>query len=172
METPANSPDAATGIFQRAYRLLVRAAGGLRSPVLLALRVCWGWQFFLTGLGKLKHHQNVAGFFHDLHIPAPGLNAWLAGGTECFGGLLLLIGLGSRLVSIPLIFVLIIAYATAEYPSVKAIFTEGNLDKFTAATPFLFLVACVMVLAFGPGKLSLDWLLEKTVFGKNNTPQP
>ncbi len=95
------------------------------------------------------NHEKVAGFFQSLHIPAPGLNAYLAGATECLGGLLLLVGLGSRLVSIPLIFVLIVAYATAEIDSVKAIFSDP--DKFTGATPFLFLVACVMVLAFGPG---------------------
>ena len=91
------------------------------------------------------------------------------GGTECFGGLLLLAGLGSRLVCLPLIFTMIIAYSTAEIDSVKKIFDDP--DKFVSAAPFLFMLACFIVLAFGPGVFSLDWLLEKKVFGKNKSPQ-
>lgn len=171
METTANTPGTAPGprrLFQCGYRLLIKAASYLQSPTLLLMRLYWGWEFFGTGRGKLMNHDKVAGYFQTLHIPAPGFNAWLAGGTECFGGLLLLLGLGSRLVSLPLIFVLIIAYVTAESDALKAIFSDP--DKFTGATPFLFLVACVMVLAFGPGVFSLDWILEKKVFGKRKCP--
>jgi len=150
-------------IFQRSYRLLVRAASRLQSPVLLALRLYWGWQFFQTGKGKLMSHEKVTGFFQSLHIPFPSFNAYLAGGTECVGGLLLLIGLGSRLVCLPLIFILCVAYLTAESDGLKQIFSDP--DKFVSAAPFLFLEACVVVLAFGPGKFSADWLLAK----KHNT---
>lgn len=116
--------------------------------------------------------EKVAGFFQSLHIPLPVFNAYLAGSTECIGGLLLLIGLGSRLVSLPLIFVLTIAYVTAESDALKNIFSDP--DKFVSATPFLFLMACLMVLAFGPGKFSVDWLLSKKAFGRNypdNSPK-
>ena len=91
----------------------------------------------------------------------PHLNAIMAGGTECVGGLLLLAGLGARLVSIPLIFTMIIAYVTAESDSLKKIFSDP--DKFVTATPFLFMLACFIVLAFGPGAFSLDWIIEKSV---------
>ena len=159
--------NAGSSIPAQAYRLLIKGANYLQSPLLLAMRLYWGWGFFVTGKGKLLNHDKVAGFFQSLHIPMPGLNAWLAGSTECFGGLLLLLGLGSRLVCLPLIFVLFIAYLTAEFDTVKTIFSDP--DKFTGATPFLFLIACVTVLAFGPGKISLDWLLEKQIFSK---PKP
>jgi putative oxidoreductase len=151
-------------IFQRSYRLLIRAASCLQSPVLLAIRLYWGWQFFGTGKGKLVNHEKVTGFFQSLHIPMPGFNAYLAGGTECVGGLLLLIGLGTRLVSLPLIFTLTIAYLTAEQDALKQIFSDP--DKFVTAAPFLFLEACVILLAFGPGKFSVDYLLEKTRYRK------
>ncbi len=55
---------------------------------------------------------------------------------------------------------MIIAYATAEADAVKQIFSDP--DKFVSATPFLFLLACVIVLVFGPGVFSLDWLISKT----------
>lgn len=152
--------------FRPWYERLIKVASLLQSPLLLAMRLYWGWQFFGTGKGKLMNHEKITMYFDSLHIPMPSFNAWLAGGTECLGGLLLLIGLGSRLVCLPLIFVLIIAYITAEIDSLKAIFRDP--DKFTGATPFLFLFACLMVLAFGPGKFSVDALLAKKFSGKDN----
>jgi putative oxidoreductase len=173
METSAETPTAAPPahcslcLFQSAHRLFIKAASLLQSPILLLLRLYWGWEFFQTGKGKLMNHEKVAEYFGTLHIPLPSFNAWLAGGTECFGGLLLLLGLGSRLICLPLLFVLVIAYLTAEIDSLKAIFSDP--DKFTGATPFLFMEACAIVLAFGPGKFSIDWLLEKKFFCKKDT---
>jgi putative oxidoreductase len=148
------------------YRLLITAAECLQSPLLLAIRLYWGWQFFLTGLGKLMNPARVVEFFQSLHIPFPAFNVYLAGGAECFGGLLLLVGLGSRLISLPLIFVTIVAYLTAEIDTVRHIFS--NPDKFVTADPFLFMLAAILVLAFGPGVVSLDYLLGKRLSRKSN----
>jgi putative oxidoreductase len=54
---------------------------------------------------------------------------------------------------------MIIAYLTAEFDKVKHIFSDP--DKFVSADPFLYLLACVIVLVFGPGVFSLDWVLAK-----------
>jgi putative oxidoreductase len=151
---------AQSGLIARGYGLLIAVASRLQSPLLLALRLYWGWQFFEDGKGKLLNLQNIAGYFgNTLHIPFPYFNACLASATECIGGLLLLAGLGSRLVSLPLIFTMIIAYLTAEFDKVKHIFSDP--DKFVSADPFLYLLACVIVLVFGPGVFSLDWVLAK-----------
>lgn len=140
---------------------LLTTLGTWTQPVLLLLvRGWWGWSFFLTGKGKLLNLDRTASFFGDLGLPLPKLNAVLAGTTECVGGLLLLLGLGSRFASMPLIFTMLVAYATADKEAVTAIFSDP--DKFTGATPFLFLLACLIVFAFGPGKLSLDAVLFKT----------
>ena len=141
----------------RGYRLLTRCASLLVSPLLLLVRVYWGWQFFGTGKGKLMDIPNVAAFFADNQIPLPTLSALLAGAAECLGGLFLLVGLATRLTTIPLIFTMIVAYVTVESDSLKAIFSDP--DKFTNATPFLFLFACVIVFVFGPGAFSLDGIL-------------
>ena len=132
----------------------------LRSPVLLAMRLYWGYHFFLTGRGKLMNLDRTADFFASLHIPMPKLNAIMAGSTECFGGILLLIGLGSRIITVPLIFTMCIAYLTAERESLNAIFSDPN--KFVTADPFLFLLCCVIVLVFGPGIVSVDGLISRT----------
>jgi putative oxidoreductase len=139
--------------------LLTMLGGWLQPLLLLVIRGWWGWSFFLTGKGKLTHLEKTTAFFTELNLPLPKLNAIMAGSTECFGGLLLLLGLGSRLVSVPLTFTMIVAYATADKEALQSIFSDT--DKFTGATPFLFLFACVIVFAFGPGKISLDALLAK-----------
>src|SRR5471030_567066 len=132
--------------------LLATLGGWLQPVLLLVIRGWWGWSFFLTGKGKLMNLDKTASFFASIDIPMPKINAILAGSTECFGGLLLLLGLFSRLVSVPLIFCMLVAYATADKEALHAIFSDP--DKFTGATPFLFLFACVIVFAFGPGKIS------------------
>src|SRR6185369_649034 len=84
------------------YERFTHVLDYLRGPVLLMIRLYWGWQFFLAGKGKLGNLDQTAEFFAELSIPLPKLNAVMAASTECFGGLLLLLGLGSRLVGIPL----------------------------------------------------------------------
>ena len=154
----------------RGYGLLARCASYLASPLLLVIRVYWGWEFFGTGKGKLMDIQKVAGFFADSHIPLPTVSAVLAGTTECVGGLFLLAGLASRLTTIPLIFTMIVAYLTVENDALKAIFSDP--DKFTGATPFLFLFACVIVFVFGPGVFSLDWIIGRIHAKRTATATP
>lgn len=154
-------PNPLRELIERAYRTLIAAASLLQSPLLLALRLYFGWQFYLSGKGKLGDPATFADLFAKWGIPFPKLNVYLAGTTECVGGLLLLVGLASRLISVPLAFTMIVAYATADSEALKSIFSDP--DKFTGATPFLYLLTVVIVLAFGPGVFSLDWLIGRKV---------
>ncbi len=138
---------------------LMPSRGVVQSIFLLLIRLYWGWQFFLTGKGKLADLEKPTQFFQSLGIPFPHQQAILAGTTECVGGLLLLIGLASRLVSIPLAIVMTVAYLTADIEVVKNIFNDP--DKFLAADEFLFFYAVILVLLFGPGKFSVDWLIKR-----------
>ena len=78
--------------------------------------------------------------------------------------------LGSRILTIPLIFTMSIAYLTAESDALHAIFSDP--DKFVSATPFEFMLAAIIVLVFGPGKFSLDWLLARTLSPKAVKEKP
>ncbi len=131
-----------------------RLAAHLQAPLLLVVRLYWGWSFAQTGWGKLMHLDRTAEFFASLGLPAPKLNALAAGATECFGGVLLVLGLFARPAAAPLAFTMAVAYATADREALQAVFSDT--DKFTGAAPFLFLLASLLVLAFGPGKWSLD----------------
>lgn len=146
-------------LYTKLNGLLATLAGWLRPLFLLIIRLYWGWSFFLTGKGKLMNLDRTAGYFASLDIPLPKLNAILAGGTECVGGLLLLLGLGGRVVPVPLIFCLTIAYLTAEKDALHSIFTKP--EDFTSATPFLFLLAVVIIFIFGPGPISADKIFSK-----------
>ena len=150
-----------SGIIAKYFRWFVPSTSVLQSLLLLVIRLYWGWEFFLTGKGKLMDLQKPTEFFQSLGIPLPHVQAMLAGAIECFGGLLLLAGLCSRLISIPLTILLTVAYLTADLDKVKLIFSDP--DKFLTADEFLFLFAVVLVLAFGPGKFSIDWLIKRKV---------
>jgi putative oxidoreductase len=150
---------------ERAYGLLVAGANYLQAPLLFALRVYFFWQLFLAGKGKLLNIDRTAEFFSSLNIPMPVLSVYLAASTECFGGLLLVVGLASRLVAIPVAFTMIVAYVTADYEAWTSIFSDP--DKFVAAAPFPFLLSALVVLAFGPGALSIDAIIKRFVARKN-----
>ena len=90
--------DTATRVHSVCEKVLVH----LQSPLLLAIRLYWGWQFFQTGYGKLMHISKVVGFFTSLGIPFPAFNAYFVSSLECVGGVLLFLGLGSRVIALPL----------------------------------------------------------------------
>ena len=129
----------------------------LTSPFLLAVRLYWGWQFTQTGLGKLRNQPKIVEFFTSLNIPFPALNAHFVSGLEFFGGILLILGLFSRPISLLLTGSMLVAFWTADRDALVSIFSDP--DKFYAAAPYTFLFAVLIVLIFGPGKFSLDALI-------------
>lgn len=140
-----------------AYGWFLKAANFLQSPFLFAIRVYWGWLFFESGIGKFSHIEKVVSFFTDLGIPAPTLNAYFNASLETVGGLLLVLGLASRLIAVPLLINMIVAYITADREALTAFFSESG--KFFGADPFPFLLVSLLILIFGPGWLSLDTLV-------------
>ena len=141
------------------YNRLLKILKFLQCPFLLFVRVYWGWQFWQSGWGKLQDISKPIGFFTELGIPFPVFNAWFVSLLECVGGILLILGLASRLISIPLVIDMIVAYIAADREALKSIFSEP--DKFYAAAPYTFLFASLIVLLFGPGAVSLDYLIAR-----------
>lgn len=131
----------------------------LQSPFLLAVRLYWGWQFAQTGWGKMHNIAKITAFFTTLNIPLPGLNAHFIAGLEFFGGILLILGLGSRLVGFLLAANMLVAYWTADRDALASIFSDPG--KFYVADPFTFLFASLIVLIFGAGFLSVDHFFAK-----------
>jgi putative oxidoreductase len=128
-----------------------------QSAILLALRLLYGWQLAQTGWGKLVDLERTAGFFEGLGLPAPAALAALVGGTELVGGVLLAAGVGTRLAAAALAVVMLTALLTAH-----AAEAFQSLSAFTEQAPYPFLVATLILLAFGAGRLSVDgWLVAR-----------
>ena len=147
-------------LFARLNKMVSATGSALQSPLLLLVRLYWGWQFMQTGWGKLHSLDKVTEFFTSLGLPAPGPTAVMIGTLEFTGGLLLILGLASRLVSVPLTVSMIMAYVTADREALFAVLSDPA--KFYAAAPFTFLFAVILVLVFGPGKLSADAALFRS----------
>ena len=122
-------------------------------PLLLRLGV--GITFFFSGLGKVMGGTaGVAGFFGSLGIPLPGLMGPFVSYVELIGGLLLILGLFTRPVSLLLICVMLVAMLTVNIPGVME---EGLPGGFTnIRTEFLLLLGSASLVILGGGLLSLD----------------
>ena len=138
----------------QAYSRFAAISSGATSPFLLLVRLYWGWQFMQTGWGKLHNLEHVTQFFTSLGIPAPGPTAVFVGCVELFGGLLLAVGLVSRLTGLMLTVNMLVAYITADHEALFSILS--NPGKFYGADPYTFLFAALLVLIFGPGYFALD----------------
>jgi putative oxidoreductase len=144
-------------LVERAYGLFLRAANACQSPLLLAVRLYWGWQFLQTGWGKATHIPHVTEYFSSLGVPAPGFNAYFIAWLEVVGGILLALGLFSRLIAFPLVIDMVVAFVVGDREALGAFLSDP--DKLYAAAPYTFLFASLLILFFGPGKLSLDSLI-------------
>lgn len=152
------------GRLTAAYALFRRLASSLQSPFLLVVRLYWGWQLAQNGWGKLHNLAKVTDFFTSLHIPFPGANAHFIALLEFFGGLLLIVGLFSRLTAFLLACDMIVAYITADSEALHAVFSDPG--KFYNADPYTFLFASLLILIFGPGLFALDhFLLRRQLAG-------
>jgi putative oxidoreductase len=115
----------------------------------------------ITGILILKHGLvvfDIAGMNEmadylkkELGLPLPFLMAYLAKGTELFGGLLFALGLLTRIVSIPLIITMVIAVFGAHHGQVAG---EGE-------HAFLYLLLFVAFFFIGSGKWSVDFQINK-----------
>jgi putative oxidoreductase len=137
-----------------ASRLLgILHAGRWLGP--LVIRLVFGYFWLETGIGKV---QNLDGFtqrFIGWGIPHPAFNAALSAWTELLGGLLLMLGLFTRLVSIPMIINMIVALALVVSSRLM------GLDDYVEADEVLYITIFFWFLMAGPGKISLDTLIAR-----------
>jgi putative oxidoreductase len=143
------------------YRRIVSGLSSLQSPMLLAVRLYWGFQFAQTGWGKLHNLAKITGFFGSLNIPAPRFAAPAVSLLEFVGGILLMLGLFSRPIAFLLACNMFVAYWTADHDALTSVFSDPG--KFYIADPYTFLFASLMVLIFGAGFWAVDTMIAKRV---------
>ncbi len=144
-----------------AYLSICRLLERLRSPLLLAIRLYWGWQFMQDGWGKLTHLGRVTEFFASLNLPAPGATALVVASVELFGGILFTVGILSRLTSLVLFVNMTMAYLSVpdDRTNFQHIFSKP--EDFYGAGPYTYWFAALLILILGPGTIAVDTLLRR-----------
>ena len=121
----------------------------------LLARITVGWVFVTSGWGKVHHIDKVIGFFTDLGIPAPSFQAHMTAYTELVGGILLIAGLATRISSVALGIIMIVALRTALAADI------GGFSDLVGVSEYLYLVLLVWLVVAGPGKLAVDTLIAR-----------
>jgi putative oxidoreductase len=95
-----------------------------------------------------------------LNLPFPEATVILISSLEFVGGILLIVGLASRLTGLLLAGDMLVAFWTADREALSSIFSDPG--KFYGADPYTFLFAALIVLIFGAGLFSVDaWLSRR-----------
>jgi putative oxidoreductase len=151
------------------YARAARVLGSLESPLLLAIRLYWGFQFMQDGWGKLTHLSRVTDFFTSLNLPAPGATAFFVASVELVGGVLFTAGIASRLVSLVLFVNMTMAYLSVPDDRVNFSHIFSNPSDFYGATPYTYWFAALLILILGPGRIAVDTLLARLFAAKPQT---
>jgi putative oxidoreductase len=118
--------------------LLLRAVVG----VVMAYH---GWQKIVGGV------ENFAGFLESLSVPFPGLMAYVVTGLELGGGILLAVGVLTRLwallIAIEMVFTTILVKVDLGLIAPETAGAELDL---------LIFAGCLLLVFMGPGRISLD----------------
>lgn len=126
----------------------------------MLIRFLVGFVFLSEGIQKFLFPASLgAGRFLKIGIPAPHVMASFVGAIEILCGSLLVIGLLSRLTTIPLLAVISVAIATTKLPMLFA----GNFWGMAheARADYSMLMGLLFLLIVGPGPLSMDHYLTK-----------
>lgn len=130
----------------------------LHSIILIRLMV--GVVFLSEGVQKFLFAEKVgAGRFQKIGLPNPQALGSIVGSFEIICGLLLLLGLLTRLATLPLIIIMLVAMATTKYP---ILMESGFWEMMHASrTDWAMLLGSIFLLINGAGKWSGDYQWQK-----------
>ena len=117
------------------------------------IRLVLGYVFILAGVQKLLYPAAAGERFLGLGFPLPAFTAGLVGVLEALCGLLILLGLFTRLAAIPLAVIMAVAIVTTKLPRLAGGFWEfAPAVRLDAA---MFLLA-IFVIINGADRFSVD----------------
>jgi len=135
-------------------KLVSQASEKIKDLPLLFLRLALAYGFWSPATTKWKDINAIGEWFASMEMPLPLLNAYLAAGTEIVGVFLLILGFGTRLISIPLMITMLVA-----------IFMVHGANGFGAGNngyeiPLYYLLMLFTLTVYGSGKISIDHLIR------------
>ena len=140
------------GRLSGAYRTTARQIDRLQPLLLLAFRLYVARVFFVSGITKIHDWSvTVALSTNEYHVPVlpPGVAALMATATELSMPVLLAFGLGTRFGAFVLFFF-----------NIVAVVSYAALPDIAVKDHHLWGVLILVVIVFGPGRISLDYWLE------------
>jgi putative oxidoreductase len=126
----------------------------------LIMRIIVGYTFMLTGWGKLNNLPQVMENFAEWGIPYPNILTPFVSAVEFFGGIMLILGLFTRIPAAMLAVVMVVAIKSAKWGDVDSLETLLGFEEATYFAAFLWLAIA------GPGAASLDRLLVNATAGE------
>jgi len=140
-------------MLKKIYPLTKNILSHGQSVSLLFARLAVAYGFYEPAMQKWSDISSIADWFGSIGIPFPTLNAYLAATTELLGVVLLTLGLFTRLISLPLIVVMVVAITTVHLAHG---FSAGD-NGFEI--PLYYMLFLALFASLGAGKFSLDHLL-------------
>jgi putative oxidoreductase len=124
------------------------------GPLLARLTI--GYVFATSGYGKLTNLERVISYFESLQIPAPKIQAPFIASLEVIGGIFVLLGFGTRVMSALLGSIMLVALVTAKKEALESFSTLSETSEY------LYLVLLVWLVVAGAGRFSVDaWAHKK-----------
>jgi len=143
-------------ILKKQYTHFIKIINGSRSLALLFIRLVLAYGFLNPALMKLNNFNSIIEWFTQINLPLPVLNAFLATASEVLGVILLTLGFGTRIISVPLIITMIVAIVKIHGENG---FEAGN-NGFEI--PLYYMLMLFALMTHGAGKWSIDYLLVKS----------
>lgn len=126
----------------------------------IIIRILAGWVFLSEGIQKFLFPEQLGiGRFVKIGIPAPEFFAPFVGYVEIIAGIMLLIGLFTRIGALALIIDISVAIISTKIPMlIKSGFWAAAHES---RVDISMLLSLVFILILGAGKYSLDYFMQK-----------
>lgn len=135
----------------------LHTVGKLKDMPLLMLRLALAYGFYTPAKMKWSDINSIEDWFKTIGIPAPAFNAYLAASTEAAGVVLLALGLGTRIIAVPLMIVMLVAIGTVHWGNG---FDAGNNGY---EIPLYYLIMLAVLSVYGPGRWSADGVIKRQI---------
>jgi uncharacterized membrane protein YphA (DoxX/SURF4 family) len=128
----------------------------LASRSVIWIRLAVGLIFATQGLLKFIDPNMGVSRFTRIGFPLPAFTAHFVGTFEMACGVLVLLGLWTRLAAMPLLIVIATAIVTTKIPELSRASQGFWFMVSDARTDFAMLCSLIFLIAAGPGRLSVD----------------
>jgi len=144
----------------RLIKFINRAAANTGDWALLAVRLTLAFGFFEPAVKKFDNISGTADWFATMNFPLPTISVFLTATFEFSGFFLLMLGLLTRYITIPLMVIMLVAIFAVHLGNG---FAAGN-NGFEI--PFYYLVMLFVIFSKGPGRFSIDEAVVGKIKGK------